>query len=123
MLPDPPGRFDQQHIALVMSKRIVHLLESVQVYEQQRKRGVVAHYALHILFQSVAEQSPVGKPCQVIVVGELLDLRFGYLSVRDVQQRADIVRDAPIIILHRRYGQLLGKYLAVFAPVPYLTRR
>ena len=67
----------QNQIAVAMTKRVVDLLEPVQVHDQEREARILATRLQDRLLHTVAEKGSVGKPGQRIVkslVLVLLDL-------------------------------------------------
>ena len=85
MLLDTLPGLDQQDVSLAMSQRVVHILELVQVDDQKRERTLVAHHPLRGLFQAITKQAPIGKPGQIVIKGQLLDLCLVRLPRRNIE--------------------------------------
>ena len=60
----------QQRVADVVAERVVHLLEVVEVEEQQRRGLLVAPRVRHRLARALGEHRAVGQPGERVVVRE-----------------------------------------------------
>jgi hypothetical protein len=100
---------NQQVVAHLVAEGIVDVLETVEIEEQYRQRLGVAARVGDRLLQPRIEREAVGEPRQRIVVGQMLDVRFGLLALRDVGEDGDVVRhDVGIRIAHGRHRKPAG---------------
>ena len=54
-----------------MAAGIVHILKLIEIDEQQRARALFDRYVVDFLLQFIDQSSPVEKPGQHIVIGQL----------------------------------------------------
>ncbi len=85
---------DQQNVALLVSERVVDLLEVVQVDEQDRDVQLIALGLGDVVRQPVMEHAPVGQLGQRVEVGLLPDQHFRLLLLGHVLDHAKMQRRA-----------------------------
>jgi hypothetical protein len=68
---DPLGHLLEQLVGQLMAEALVEQLEAIQVDVQQGQAAPVQADALGGLVQTQAEQRPVGKPGQIVVVRQV----------------------------------------------------
>ncbi|MNZ49237.1 hypothetical protein D3C78_669980 [compost metagenome] len=112
----------QQHVAAVVSQRIVQRLEVVQVDEDDRARMQAAGAGRQHVLQAVQHEPPVGQPGQLIVEGQALDLLLGDLAVGDVGIDREHRLRLAIIVAHQGAVAFEGDGAAILAPQRYLAR-
>jgi hypothetical protein len=100
---EPLGDFPQKKVAGRMAKRVVQLLEVVEIHEKQRPLEVPPRVDGHALAQLLQQQAPVGQPGQRVEEGQIPDLFLGQLRLRDVPQDG---KNAGLSVqLHQRRGE------------------
>jgi hypothetical protein len=92
-----PRHFHQQVVAGSMAERVVDILETVEVDQQQR--GVVTQPAcmLECAFGAPDQLAPVGQPGQGVEVGEVTDAVFGHTAVGHVLEHAGVADTVPML--------------------------
>lgn len=80
-----------------MAKRIVDVLESVEIKQKDRCRSCAAKGSAQPLDQFLAEQGPVGQPRQRVVIGVMLQPHIFRLQLQ--RCGAQIVRQAAHALL------------------------
>lgn len=70
----------QHGVAGAVAERVVDLLETVEVYVQNRERIVAGAARRRIFLQLAIEIASVRKPCEEVMKGEMLDALLGRLQ-------------------------------------------
>ncbi|MNP33505.1 hypothetical protein D3C76_1267470 [compost metagenome] len=79
--------FLEQLIAGIVPKRIVDLLEAVEVKEQHRQLPMITTCLADALAQQHAEQTAIGQRRKAVVIGQILDI-FGVGNFRFASAQA-----------------------------------
>ena len=89
-----------------MPQRIVHLLEPVEIEEEQRARLRPAEMALERLFQQPVDLQPISQPGQGVVAGQLLKRVLRLAHVGQIGPAAAKSVEIAEIVQHRiaRHG-------------------
>ena len=77
----------QELVAQGVPQRVVDLLEAVQIQEEHGQGAFLAPGGVQGGLEPLREEQPVGKPGQAVEVGQLSDLIFVALALRDVLHR------------------------------------
>ena len=86
---DPLGHRDQQIVAREMAKRIVDVLEVVEIDQQQGHRLATSAGLGDSVLQAVVQQDPIGQTGQRVVVRHVVDLLLRPLALGDVVEHPD----------------------------------
>ena len=70
-----------------MPKKIIHLLEAVEIEAQHGELTALQVGPQDLLLQPLVEQGSVGQPCQWIVVRKKMDLLFVSAANTDITNR------------------------------------
>ena len=68
----------------MVSERVVHTLEAVEIDEHQAQQALAPVRLVHGMAQAIFEHDAVGKPSEGIPVSQELDPRFRFLACCDV---------------------------------------
>ncbi len=113
-----PGDFHQQKVAHVMSGKIVHVFEPVEVQKENAQSLPCPARLTEGVFQTVPEKDPVGKPGQGIVIRQKGNSLFGFLDPRQIMKNADMVFNAAVFVLPGTDRKPLRIDFPGFSPVP-----
>ena len=110
----PQRNLLQQQIADVVTERIVHVLEPVEVDEHHRHFLFVALRAARRLLQAVVQQASVRHTGQRIEACELLELALRFLQQRDIGEYPHVIAESAVGVAHggggdpeRQWGPVL----------------
>ena len=112
------GNIAQELVADGVTEGVIHILESVEVDEEQRIARIVALCGGSNLLEPIGQQKPVGQASQEIMVRHVLDARFVGLGFGDVREGGDVVGDLTAIITDGAERQPFREDLVVLAAVP-----
>ncbi len=113
-----PGDLDQQFVADAVTERVIDVLETIDVHEDQRQRFGVAFDAAQCLADAIGQQAAVGQAGQRVEMRQPVNVRLVRLVRRDVGDDRDVVADLAVFVVHAADRRELGIQVAVLAPVP-----
>ena len=100
------GRFAQQRVADRMTKRIVDMLESIEIQQQDRERIAPPAVPRDRLFDLVHDRQAIGEACQNVVMRHERDALLRSLSFGDViDDNQQMSRDAASVTDHDAAGR------------------
>ena len=117
----PVRHFNQQQVADIVSLGVVECLEIIEIDEQQRTLTFIANTARQRVLQPIHQQPPVRQPGERVVKGQIANLLFRFLALRNIGESGNVMCDPPVRIRYGGDSLPLGVNLAAFAPVPYFT--
>jgi hypothetical protein len=120
-LADAAGRFDEEQVAGLVALGFIHLLETVQVDEEQADHGLVALGLLDLPLQAVVEEAPVGQLGEVVVVGLGPDQVVGPLLLGDVGEQDDAPVHRAVVTENGADGDPGDEVAAVGPPAAHLA--
>ncbi|OIQ92176.1 hypothetical protein GALL_258530 [mine drainage metagenome] len=97
---------DQQLVADGVAKAVVHVLEAIEVDENDRDGLAVPLRQGDGVLQPVVEQIAVGKPGERVVVRLAFQLRLVVHTFGDVVEDVDEMRELPFLVMNRCRGQI-----------------
>ena len=115
---DPLADLDQQLITRLVAKRVVHMLEMVQIDEQQAQRNLSAFGHAQIVLNPVLQQGAIGQAGERVVVGQGADAGFLLQAPADVAEDSHVVRHLAGFVEDAADGQPFRVFLAVAPNVP-----
>ena len=74
-------------IPSTVTQRVVHVLEAVQVHEQNTKTGPAMARPAHLALNPLYKRLPVGESCQAVKKSQLSDLTFRVHALGDVARQ------------------------------------
>lgn len=96
-LADPVGDLLQQQVTAVVTKRIIHTLEAIEVDAQHGKRFATSPRRGNLTHGDVVQLKPVGQPGERIVVRQKANTVFRGAPFTDVTQSGDPGRTAAVV--------------------------
>ena len=91
------------------------------IQKQHRNMGTITLCALQCVFQTRAEQKPVGERGQGIMVCQMMELLLGFLDTADIGEYADVMGEIAGIVMNGTDRLPFWKNLAVLASIPDLA--
>ena len=95
-------RLAQQLVSGSMAERVVHLLEPVQIQEHGEHASAIALRPFDCLGQAVQGQVTVRQSCELVVIGLVGELLFGFDTLVDFTLKAFILLVEFLSLLSRR---------------------
>jgi hypothetical protein len=71
--PESDRDFAKQLISCLMPQRVVDLFEAVEVEKSDCELPIIATRFADALSEELAEHTPIGKSCETVVIGEVLN--------------------------------------------------
>ncbi len=99
--PQPVGRLLEQRVAGVMSHRVVHDLEVVQIQVEDRHQDPGPPGPLHGQHEGLLEEHAVGEPREPVVERHLGHTGLGFLELCDVEEEAVLPDHLPFGVAER----------------------
>ncbi len=97
---EPLRRLHQQRVAGVVAKRVVDVLELVEIDQQHPDIAVRPARAAQRRLQPLPHQPAIGQPGQRVMIGHVPHALLGFLLLGDVLQHAEGAQDAIAVDLH-----------------------
>ena len=110
-----------------MAQRVVHLLEAIEIEEEQADALVPALRPLQRAAQPILEQLSIGQARQAIVVGEIADALLGLLALRNLADQSPVDRSelagAPLDLLLQIQAVPRERLVAILDLLQHLVER
>ena len=85
----PAGTGAEQGVPYIVSQSVINFLESIQVQKQHCADGILVSFDMvDELLQGDVEQIPIPQVCQLVMIGQILELPLCFLSLADIPDDA-----------------------------------
>ncbi len=107
------SRLLQQQVAVVMTERVVDLLEAIEVHDQQRDRRAVTPRGKDGLLHTILQDGAVRQPCQRVVHRQMLERHPRMGPLGHVLQDGDRELRLGFAAAHDRDGEQAAEHAPI----------